>query len=343
LKFTGKCGRIKDRKNRRRAILAAVWGKKMYKTTVRAYAKVNLTLEIVGREQGFHLLDSLVASVDVYDTVILKKRKGKLSSIVMIGQGSESIPPERNNALTAAERYSERFNTDGAEIKVLKDIPIGAGLGGSSADIAGVLMGMKRLYGAATEAELESLAEELGSDVKYMLKGGYMRMQGRGERLTPLVGKFEPLHFLMLCPKEGVSAGGCYREYDRLHETDEPTGATDRAIQSLTENDLEGLAAAFQNDLYPPAASLCGAVAQAMEEAKAFSPKGVVMTGSGSAVLALFETAELCRWAKSRYRGKSRAMVLKTVEPQTIKAGVSFPFALTDEEREQIEKEVNKE
>ena len=311
----------------------------MHKATVRAYAKINVTLEIVGRENGFHLLDSLVASVDVYDTVILKKRKGKLSSIVMIGQGSESIPPERNNALMAAERYSERFGTDGAEIKVLKDIPIGAGLGGSSADIAGVLRGMQKLYSAATEAELNALAEELGSDVKYMLKGGYVRMQGRGEKLTPLAGEFEPLHFLMLCPKDGVSAGGCYREYDRLHEADAPTGATERAIRALCENDIDGLSGAFQNDLYEPAASLCSAVAQAVAEAKAFSPKGVVMTGSGSAVLALFETAELCRWAKSRYRGRFRAMVLKTVEPQKIKTGISFPFALSDEEREQIEKE----
>ena len=73
---------------------------RMYRTKVRAYAKINLTLEIVGREDGFHLLDSLVASVDVCDTGILKKRKGRLSSIMMYGQGSESIPPEKKNPIT---------------------------------------------------------------------------------------------------------------------------------------------------------------------------------------------------------------------------------------------------
>ena len=295
------------------------------------YAKINLTLEIVGREEGYHLLDSLVASVDVFDTVILKKRKGKLSSIWMYGQGSESIPPEKNNALAAAERYSERFGTDGAEIKVLKDIPIGAGMGGSSADVAGVLLGMQKLYGAATEEELDELAESLGSDVKYMLRGGFCRMQGRGEKLTVLGGDLPTLHMLMICPKEGVSAGGCYREYDRLNPTDRRTGATELAIKSLTDGDLQGLCSHIKNDLYEPAASLCSAVRRAMAEGQAFSPTGAVMTGSGSAVLALFETPELCRWAKSRYRGKYRVKVLKTVEPQKIKEWRS-PFGLTQDE-----------
>lgn len=308
----------------------------MYRTKVRAYAKINLTLEIVGREDGFHLLDSLVASVDVCDTVILKKRKGRLSSIMMYGQGSESIPPEKNNALAAAERYSERFGTDGADIKVLKDIPIGAGMGGSSADIAGVLLGMQKLYGAATDAELDELAESLGSDVKYMMRGGYCRMQGRGERLTAIGGDLPTLHMLMICPKEGVSAGGCYKEYDRLNSVDEKSGATERAIAALAEGDLSMLCESLENDLYPPAASLCGAVQKAVEEAKSFSPQGVVMTGSGSAVLALFETPELCRWAKSRYRGKFRTKVLKTTEPQKIKPWRS-PFGLTEEEQKLLE------
>ncbi len=299
----------------------------MNETTVRAYAKVNLTLEIVGRENGYHQLDSLVASVDVYDSIRLKKRKGKLSSIWMHGQGSESIPPEKNNALAAAERYSETFGTDGADITVYKDIPIGAGMGGSSADVAGVLVGMQRLYGAATEEELETLAQQLGSDVKYMLKGGYARMQGRGEILTPIEGVNEPLHLLMLYPKAGVSSGACYREYDRQNETDNPTGCTERAISALVEGDTAEVGRCLKNDLYLPAAALCADVKKALDEALSFGPLGAVMTGSGSAVLAIFETAELCRYAKSRYKGKCRAAVLKTIDPQK-QSFLKSPFTL---------------
>lgn len=288
----------------------------MQSVRIVAHAKVNLTLEIVGRESGFHLLDSLVASVDLSDVIRLRKRKGKLSSVWSFGQGSESIPPEKNNALIAAERYSARFGTDGADIRILKDIPIGAGMGGSSADMAGVLLGMQQLYGAATDEQLEELAMELGSDVKFMLKGGYARMQGRGEYLTAVDGVQAPLHLLVLVPKVGVSAGESYRAYDSQNQDDQPTGATEKAILALQENDPQGVGRCLMNDLYLPSASLCPSIKTALDDLLALSPLGAVMTGSGSAVVAVFETEEQCRWAKSRYKGKCRAYVLKTIDPQ---------------------------
>ena len=153
---------------------------------IKSYAKINLTLEILGVEGGYHLLDSLVASVDMFDLIVLKKRKDKLSRVVMKGMGSESIPPEKNVALKAAELFSETFSKGGAEITVYKNIPIGAGLGGSSADAAGVLNGMAKLYGVEDREKLKALADSLGSDTGYMLSGGFARMQGRGEKVTPL-------------------------------------------------------------------------------------------------------------------------------------------------------------
>lgn len=303
----------------------------MITARVRSHAKVNLTLEIVGRDGGFHLLDSLVASVDLFDVIKVRKKKGKLSSIWSYGQGSESIPPEKNNALIAAERYSERFGTDGGDIRILKDIPIGAGMGGSSADIAGVLLAMQQLYGAATDEQLEELAESLGSDVKFMLKGGYARMQGRGEQITPIQGEIEPLHLLMICPQSGVSAGGSYRAYDELYAVDNPMGATEKAIAALRENDAKAVGRCLMNDLYLPSAKLCPDVEIALQEALSFSPLGAVMTGSGSAVLAIFPTAEEARWAKSRYKGKFKTFVLKTVDPKVYKPWRS-PFETASKE-----------
>jgi 4-diphosphocytidyl-2-C-methyl-D-erythritol kinase len=174
---------------------------------------------------------------------------------------------------------------------------------------------MQRLYGAATDEQLEALAEQLGSDVKFMLKGGYARMQGRGERLTPIAGVQQPLHLLMLYPPTGVSAGACYREYDRQNPTDMPSQKTEPAIAALVEGDVETVGRCLTNDLYLPAATLCLDVRKALEELRAFAPLGAVMTGSGSAVLAVFESEELCRYAKSRYSGKFRTAVLKTLDP----------------------------
>ncbi len=304
---------------------------------VKAYAKINLTLEIVGSENGFHMLDSLVASVDLFDLIVLKKRKDKLSSITMHSLGSEAIPPEKNNALKAAERFSEKFGVNGADITVYKNIPMGAGLGGSSADASGVLNGMAKLYGISDEAAIAALANALGSDTNYMRKGGFARMRGRGDHTTPLeIG--QTLHFLALLPPTSVDTGACYREYDANPIKTGEENATEKAIAALTLKRVEEAGRYLTNDLFPPAARLNADVKRAYDEAQAFSPLAAFMTGSGSCVLALFETRELCEWAKSRYKGKCKAFVLKTVEPKTQeKRSWKNPFALSAEELERAE------
>ncbi len=287
----------------------------MNSVKLKSYAKVNLTLEIVGRENGYHVLDSLVCSIDVFDTLVLRKRKNTLSSVTMHGLGSETIPPERNNALRAAEAFSERFQTNGADITVFKDIPIGAGLGGSSADVSGVLNGMAKLYGVTDRTALKTLADELGSDTGYMLSGGFARMQGRGEKIFPLRTKKE-LYMLLLCPKTSVSAGACYRAYDELPSTDEKESLTGKAVTALLEENINDVGRYLTNDLFTPAASLNAEVKTAYEEMLSFSPLGAVMTGSGSCVIGLFESRELCFWAQSRYKGACGTIVARSVVPE---------------------------
>jgi 4-diphosphocytidyl-2-C-methyl-D-erythritol kinase len=300
---------------------------------LKSYAKVNLTLEIVGVENGYHLLDSLVCSIDVFDTIFLKKRKDALSSVTMHGLGSESIPPEKNNALKAAEAFSAMFQTNGADITVYKYIPIGAGLGGSSADISGVLNGMAKLYGVEDRAALKELADELGSDTGYMLTGGFARMQGRGEKITPIKTK-QQLHMLLICPTSSVSAGGCYRAFDEQSAVIEKQPIyTEQAITALMQNNVNDVGRYLMNDLFIPAASLNTDVKIAYEEMQSFSPLGVVMTGSGSCVIGLFETKELCQWAQSRYKGKFKTIVAKSVFPDAEGKKIwKNPFKLYDEE-----------
>ena len=306
---------------------------------IKSYAKINLTLEILGVEGGYHLLDSLVASVDMFDLIVLKKRKDKLSRVVMKGMGSESIPPEKNVALKAAELFSETFSKGGAEITVYKNIPIGAGLGGSSADAAGVLNGMAKLYGVEDREKLKALADSLGSDTGYMLSGGFARMQGRGEKVTPLKID-QKLHFLLLCPPEGVSSKACYQKYDELPRTLEwKESSTERFIAALRQNNVNEAGRYLMNDLFVPALHLNQNVETAKREALSFSPLGATMTGSGSGVIALFETKELCEWAKSRYKGKFRAYVVSTLTPDYTKTRktIAFrnPFVLSEEEIEE--------
>ncbi len=299
---------------------------------MKSYAKINLTLEITGVEGGYHTLDSLVASVDIFDLLVLKTRKGKLSSITMKGMGSESIPPEKNNALKAAEEFSAEFGVDGADITVYKNIPIGAGLGGSSADIVGVINGMAKLYGITDRARLKALADRMGSDTGYMLDGGFARMRGRGEIVEKLPLK-NTLYMFLLCPKESVSTVECFRAYDGMPKTLEYRGCPAQdCIDFLSKNQVNEVGKYLMNDLFRASCSLNPSVYKAYEEAESFSPLGTCMTGSGSGVFALFETRELCEWAKSRYRGKFDAYVIKTVIPdyEGKKKGWRNPFILDE-------------
>lgn len=290
-----------------------------------AYAKLNLTLDLLGSEGGYHLLDSLVTTVDLYDRIVVKKRKDALISVTMHGMGSEEIPPEKNNAQKAGERFVERFGSKGADITVYKNIPVGAGLGGSSADAAGVLNALAKLYEIKDEAARKELADSLGSDTGYLLSGGFARMRGRGEKVEPL-GGVPKLHFLLLCPKSGVSTADCYRLSDEFPKS---SPHTERALEFLQSGNYEWAAKLFCNDLYPAATKLNPEVEMALRELKEFSPWGACMTGSGSGVFAIFETPELCEWAKSRYRGKCRAYVLKAVEPKDKE--FHNPFVINEE------------
>ena len=158
-------------------------------------------------------------------------------------------------------------------------------------------------------------------------------MQGRGTSVTPLPIR-ERLYFLLICPKESVSTKACYRAFDKRkgEAYPEKTGEnTEKCIRALLDGDQNEAGRYLTNDLYAPAASLSLEVKKAYEAACGFSPLGAVMTGSGSAVLAMFENEEFCRWAKSRYKGKARTLVVKTVLPE--KKGWRTPFVLSDEER----------
>ncbi len=296
---------------------------------VLSYAKVNLTLDITGRTENFHLLDSLVVTVGLYDKIVAKRRKDSLISVTMRGLGSDRLLPEENNAVRAGERFVEAFKTQGADITVYKNIPMGAGLGGSSADAAGVINALAKLYKIGDDPKLKSLADECGSDTGYMLRGGLARLRGRGEEVD-FIPDTPDMHFLLLCPKSGVSTAECYRTYDKLSRTDK-AGRTERCLNAFYGMGMSEAARLFGNDLYESATALNPDAGEAVKILKSFSPLGAGMTGSGSAAFALFETRELCDWAKSRYRGKFRVYVTDAVYPVAQKKRYSNPYSIEGE------------
>ena len=154
--------------------------------TVNAYAKVNLTLEVLGRRpDGYHEIVSVMQTVDLHDVLELTPADGVTLECDRPGLGTPD-----NLALRAAAALRKVAGVrDGVHIELRKAIPVAAGLGGGSSDAAAALLGLSRLWGLGMSVgDLTPLAASLGSDVPFFLRGGTAMVQGRGERVRPLPG-----------------------------------------------------------------------------------------------------------------------------------------------------------
>ena len=209
-------------------------------------AKINFTLDILGTKGGYHIINSLVASINLYDTVTLTKRRDNVITLIERGYKA-GCPINEHNSFKAAKLFMQTFFTPGVDIIVNKKIPLAGGLGGSSADAVAVLKGLNKLYDI--NGALKPLAEEMGSDTTYMLDGGFAVLQGRGEEVTPLNFN-KKLYLILLTEKVGISAKESYALYDTMDIEKNPT--TDLAVTLLKkrgEGAIEHFATSIKNDL----------------------------------------------------------------------------------------------
>ena len=152
-----------------------------------APAKLNLYLRVLGRRpDGFHELESVLQTIDLCDRLTVEKTEGSAFDFTVSGR---ECPPDGDNLVIRAMQtyFSATQRASGLSINLEKRIPIGAGLGGGSADAAAMLIALNHLLGqAATKSELEQMGAALGSDVPFFLTGGTAIARGRGERIEPL-------------------------------------------------------------------------------------------------------------------------------------------------------------
>lgn len=254
----------------------------MKKITVKAKAKINLTLDILGVSGGYHLLKSLVCSINLFDTITVKKRKDDKITLKIKGLEVDCSVPE-NNAFRAGALFKETFKTSGVDIIIDKKIPIGGGLGGSSADIAGVLNAMKELF--SVDQPLSELANKLSSDANYMLNGGYAVMSGRGDEVECLK-QDKKLYFVLFPDKESVSSRACYKKFDELNKT-QPT-STDKVLSALNSGEEKDFLDGLKNDLFESATALNPNIKLNLIALKNAGTKTAIMTGSGSTVVGVF-------------------------------------------------------
>lgn len=248
--------------------------------TLKAHAKVNLGLSILGRRpDGFHEIDTLLARLALHDTLTLEPlERGVRLEVIGADLG---IPSEENLAYRAAELYLRGAGEGrGVSLRLEKRIPAAAGLGGGSSDAGAVLRGLAELYPAGLD--LVELAAQLGSDVPFFAADlSVAQATGRGEVLASV--DFPELHLVLVHPGVGVSAGDAYRNVKRMTP---PLG-----LEALLDSLLSDKPRYF-NALEPGVVELEPTVGAVLSALRATALRGVMMSGSGSTCFGLAETRE---------------------------------------------------
>ena len=179
-----------------------------------AHAKINWALEVTGvRPDGYHALDMLMQRIDLADELFMEPARW-----ISLTVDGKSIPSGgRNLVVRAANALNEYMGTRrGARIRLKKRIPVRAGLGGGSADCAAALLGLNRIWRLnLPESKLMEIGLRLGADVPYLLRGGFARVRGIGDELTPLDGA-PSVPLVLVRPGGGLSTPHVFAEYDRM-------------------------------------------------------------------------------------------------------------------------------
>ena len=222
-------------------------------------AKINTCLKITGVKDNMHTLDSTMQSIDLYDTLCVEP-----SDVDIIAM---DIAVENNTVVKAISAFRDAYGAKCVKVSVTKRIPIGAGLGGSSADAAGMLVALSKLNGISLERIInDGVALKVGSDVPFMLKGGCAKVTGTGNRIECVEVKADEV-YLIVVPNSFVSTKDAYRVYDEV-------GTDKDAI-----NDLTKAAKLLNKDIERYEAVL--------NKSNALR---VFMSGSGSAIIGVFKT-----------------------------------------------------
>lgn len=255
-------------------------------TTVRVPAKINLQLGVgPARADGYHDLATVFHAVSLYDDVTVAPRAadGLGIRLTLSGEGEGSVPcDQRNLAWRAAALLAEQVGLEpDIDIALRKSIPVAGGMAGGSADAAAVLVACDLLWGAGLGREgLVPLAASLGSDVPFALYGGTMIGSGRGEMLTPVLGRGE-LHWVIALVDGELSTPAVYAAYDGLVRRPAEPAIDEGLMHALRAGDAAGVAEHLSNDLQAAALSLRPSLARVLEAGMEFGALGGIVSGSG--------------------------------------------------------------
>jgi 4-diphosphocytidyl-2-C-methyl-D-erythritol kinase len=264
-------------------------------------AKLNLYLAVLGkRKDAYHTLDTLFERIDLCDTIVLKPRR---DNRIAISTDSPLIPRDRRNlAWRAAELLREHCGIDrGVDIRIVKRIPVGSGMGGGSSNAACVLTGLNRLWKLGlSRSRLVGLGKKLGADVPFFLSDTpFARGSQRGDRIKP-EGALRKARFwhVVLMPRIRVSTPSVYKKWDRLPlkvRLTKPHSDVRLLLLALKKKDFSLIGERLFNSLEQVSLALYPEIGYGKEKLAELGLKSILMSGSGPAVFGMVSSRKEAR------------------------------------------------
>lgn len=276
--------------------------KEGYDLSLKSPAKINIYLEVLGkRKNGYHDIRSLVVPVSLFDVVNLKNTENEIETIVenvgdMIHEVAYWDGSDENLATEAAVLLKKEIDyRGGARIYIKKNIPVGGGLGGGSADVAAVLIGLNKLWNARLSLDdLMKIGARLGSDIPALVHGGPVCVTGLGEKVVAaeweITSKQQEWWVVIINPGFRVSTRDIYSRHISSLTSDKIPFNT--IVSSLKDGDIDMVARGLFNDLQETVFRKYPLIAIIAEELKKAGSIGALLCGSGASVFGIARDEE---------------------------------------------------
>ena len=256
----------------------------------KAYAKINLALEVMDVKDGYHMVNNLMIPIDLYDEITFEES----DKIELINN-----PFPDNIILKAANMFIERYNIkSGVRMELIKNIPSAAGLAGGSSDGAATLRGLNRMFNnVATKEELLEMAAILGSDVPFFIDMQLALCTGRGEIVNPCNISYKSFDILLIKPQSGLSTKEVYKayKYDGISKKEK----IDAIINALHYCDTFSLKQSIFNDLTNVALSLNNELKDIFSDLK--DKTDIYLSGSGPTMFIINPSEEIVDYIQKKY------------------------------------------
>lgn len=269
---------------------------------IKAFAKINLAIDVKKRdENGYHDIDMVTLPITLHDILEMEQLISR-HGIFITSDDPSLICDEGNLAFKALKAMEDNFSfSKGYRIQIYKRIPMNAGLGGGSADAAGIIRAICKLYNMdAHDPKIIKVARSIGSDVPFCLLNKPARVLGTGENIVPLDSKLD-YHVIIIKPHKGLSTKDVYEKYDTIPEEEREHPDISALIEAIKIGDEQKMFENMKNGLYKPASLLCPVISGILNDFKKMGFPLYSMTGSGNACFALSKDLEQIEKAKNYF------------------------------------------